>query len=102
MPSVKGIEFPWPVAQMILEHHERLNGSGYPRALTGDEISLEAKILSVADAVEAMVSHLPYRPELGHDNALEGINRNRGMLCYPQAVDVCLRLFREKGFQFNG
>jgi PAS domain S-box-containing protein/putative nucleotidyltransferase with HDIG domain len=97
---VKGIEFPWPVAQMILEHHERLNGSGYPQGLKEDEISIEAKILAVADVVEAMASHRPYRPAVGLDNALEEISENRGTLYDPQAVDVCLRLFREKGFTF--
>lgn len=99
---IKGIEFPWPVSRMILEHHERLNGSGYPQGLKGDEISLEAKILSVADVVEAMASHRPYRPALGRDNALEEISRNRGILYDPQAVDACLQLFREKAFQFDG
>lgn len=99
---IKGIEFPWPVAKMILEHHERLNGSGYPQGLKGDEISLEARILAVADVVEAMASHRPYRPAVGLDNALEEINQNREILYDPQAVDVCLRLFRGKGFQFDG
>jgi PAS domain S-box-containing protein len=95
---IKGIEFPWPVAKMILQHHERLNGSGYPQGLKGDEISLEARILAVADVVEAMASHRPYRPSLGLDTALEEISQNRGVLYDPQAVDICLRLFREKGF----
>ncbi len=99
---IKGIEFPWPVAKMILEHHERLNGSGYPQGLKGGEISLEARILAVADVVEAMASHRPYRPGLGVDKALEEISQNRETLYDPQAVDVCLRLFREKGFQFDG
>ncbi|MCR4331384.1 MAG: PAS domain S-box protein [Sulfuricaulis sp.] len=98
---IKGIEFPWPVAKMILEHHERLNGSGYPQGLKGGEISLEARILAVADVVEAMASHRPYRPGLGVDKALEEISQNRETLYDPQAVDVCLRLFREKGFQFD-
>jgi PAS domain S-box-containing protein/putative nucleotidyltransferase with HDIG domain len=99
---IKGIEFPWPVAKMILEHHERMNGSGYPQGLKGDEISLEARILAVADVVEAMASHRPYRPAVGLENALEEISQNRETLYDPQAVDVCLRLFREKGFQFDG
>lgn len=98
---VKGIDFPWPVAQMILQHHERLNGSGYPQGLKGDEICLEARILAVADVVEAMASHRPYRPGLGTDKALEEISRNRGILYDAQAVDVCLSLFREKGFTFE-
>jgi putative nucleotidyltransferase with HDIG domain len=99
---IKGIEFPWPVAKMILEHHERLNGSGYPQGLKGDEISLEARILAVSDVVEAMASHRPYRPAVGLDSALDEISQNRGTLYDPQAVDVCLRLFREKSFQFDG
>jgi putative nucleotidyltransferase with HDIG domain len=98
---IKGIEFPWPVAKMILQHHERLNGSGYPQGLKGDEISQEARILAVADVVEAMASHRPYRPGLGLDKALEEISQNRGILYDPQAVDSCLRLFREKGFSFE-
>jgi PAS domain S-box-containing protein/putative nucleotidyltransferase with HDIG domain len=98
---IKGIEFPWPVAKMILQHHERLNGSGYPQGLKGDEISQEARILAVADVVEAMASHRPYRPGLGLDKALEEISQNRGILYDPQAVDICLRLFGEKGFSFE-
>lgn len=98
---IKGIEFPWPVAKMILEHHERMNGSGYPQGLKGDEISLEARILAVADVVEAMASHRPYRPAVGLDRALEEISQNREILYDPRAVDVCLRLFREKGFKFE-
>jgi HD-GYP domain-containing protein (c-di-GMP phosphodiesterase class II) len=86
---------------MILQHHERLDGSGYPQGLKGDEISLEARILAVADVVEAMASHRPYRPGLGLDKALEEIRQNRGVLYDPQAVDICLRLFREKGFSFE-
>ncbi len=87
---------------MILELHERLNGSGYPQELKGDEICLEANILAVADVVEAIISHRPYRPALGREKALEEISENRGILYDPQAVDVCLRLFRGKGFQFDG
>lgn len=98
---IKGIEFPWPVAKMILQHHERLNGSGYPQGLKGDEISQEARILAVADVVEAMASHRPYRPGLGLDKALEEISQNRGVLYDPQAVEICLRLFGEKGFSFE-
>jgi PAS domain S-box-containing protein len=98
---IKGIEFPWPVAKMILQHHERLDGSGYPQGLKGEEISLEARILAVADVVEAMASHRPYRPGLGIDKALEEVSRNRGTLYDLQAVDICLRLFREKEFSFE-
>lgn len=98
---IKGIEFPWPVAHMILEHHERLDGSGYPQGLKADEISLEARILAVADTVEAMASHRPYRPALGLDKALDEIRKNRGTLYDPTAADACLRLFTEKGFKFD-
>jgi HD-GYP domain-containing protein (c-di-GMP phosphodiesterase class II) len=86
---------------MILQHHERLDGSGYPQGLKGEEISLEARILAVADVVEAMASHRPYRPGLGIDKALEEVSRNRGTLYDLQAVDICLRLFREKEFSFE-
>lgn len=99
---LKNIEFPCPVAQMVLQHHERLDGSGYPRGLKGGEILPEARILSVADVVEAMASHRPYRPGIGLPAALEEIGRNRGVLYDPDAVDACLRLFREKNYEFNG
>ena len=95
---IKAIEFPWPVARMVLEHHERLDGSGYPNRLQGDAILFEARLLAVADVVESMSSHRPYRPALGTDFALEEIERNRGRLYDATVVDVCLRLFREKGF----
>jgi HD-GYP domain-containing protein (c-di-GMP phosphodiesterase class II) len=95
---LKTVEFPWPIAQIVLQHHERINGSGYPQGLTGDQILMEAKILGVADVVAAMASHRPYRPALGMDEALEEISQNRGILYDPQVVDACLRLFTEKGF----
>lgn len=98
---VKGIEFPWPVAQAVLQHHERLDESGYPAGLSGDEIILEARILAVADVVEAMSSHRPFRPALGIDKALEEISRNRGVLYDAGVVDACLKLFTEKGFKFE-
>jgi len=98
---LKDMEFPWPIAEIVYEHHERLDGSGYPRGLKGVEISLEARILAVADVVEAMSSHRPYRPGLGIDAALAEIAKNSGVLYEPEAVDVCLRLFREKGFTFS-
>jgi len=98
---LKGIDFPWPVAQMILQHHERLDGSGYPSGLKGDEILLEARILIVADVVEAMSSHRPYRPGLGIAVALEEIQRGRGTSFDPLVVDVCMRLFNEKQFDFQ-
>jgi PAS domain S-box-containing protein len=98
---LKDIAFPWPVAQGVLQHHERLDGSGYPSGLTAEEITPEAKILAVADVVEAMASHRPYRPALGNDKALEEITRNRGKLYDPDAVDVCVRLLTEKDFRFD-
>ena len=97
---VKDIVFPWPVIDMIVQHHERLNGSGYPKGLKGDEINLEARIIAVADVVEAIASHRPYRPSLGIDKALEEISKNRGKLYDTQVVDCCLSLFKENKFQF--
>jgi len=96
---LKDIDFPWPVARVILQHHERLDGSGYPNGIKGDEILLEARILSVADVVEAMATHRPYRPSLGIGPALEEISVNRGVLYDPGVVDICLGLFREKGYR---
>lgn len=82
----------------MLQHHERFDGSGYPQGLKGEEISLGARIISVADTIEAMSSHRPYRPGLGLDNALEEITRQRGIQFDPQVVDACLALFREQGY----
>lgn len=96
-----GIDFPWPVAEMVLQHHERMDGSGYPNGLKGDDIPLESRILAVADVVDAMTSHRPYRAGLGIDKALEEIERNRGTYYDPLVVDACLRLFREKGFKYT-
>jgi putative nucleotidyltransferase with HDIG domain len=98
---LKNIDFPWPLDQMILQHHERMDGSGYPQGLSEKKILLEAKILAVADVVEAMATHRPYRAALGIDLALEEITKNRGIWYDPEAVDICLRLFREKGFTFD-
>jgi len=98
---LKKIDFLWPIAEIVLQHHEKINGSGYPRGLKGDEILLEARIICVADVVEAMSSHRPYRPALGIDAALNEINKNKGILYDPEVVDVCLRLFKEKGFKFE-
>lgn len=95
---LKDVASPWPLAQIVYQHHERMNGSGYPRHLKGDEILLEARILAVADVVEAMASHRPYRPALGIDKALEEIEINRGLLYDTAVVDACLRLFREKDY----
>jgi PAS domain S-box-containing protein/putative nucleotidyltransferase with HDIG domain len=98
---LKDIEFPWPIARMVLEHHERMNGSGYPNGLTGDKLLPESRILAVADVVEAMATYRPYRAALGLSAALEEIAKNRGILYDPDAVDACLRLFREKGFSIK-
>ena len=95
------MESPWPLAEIVYQHHERMDGSGYPRNLKGDAILMEARIMAVADVVEAMASHRPYRPALGVDAALEEIEDNKGTLYDAHVVDVCLRLFREKGFQLK-
>jgi putative nucleotidyltransferase with HDIG domain len=96
---LKDVEFPWPLAEIVHQHHERMDGSGYPRNLKGDEICVEARIMAVADVVEAMVSHRPYRRALGIEAALEEIEGNRGILYDHTVADACLQLFREKGFQ---
>jgi PAS domain S-box-containing protein len=98
---VKDIQFSQPIAQMVLQHHERLDGSGYPQRLKGGQILIEAQILGVADVVEAMSSHRPYRPGLGMDAALEEIAKNRGVLYDPAVVDSCLALFRDNLFSFD-
>ena len=98
---LKKIEFPWPVAQIVLQHHERLDGSGYPQGLSGKDILMKARILAVADVVEAMASFRPYRPARGIDKALEEISQNRGILYDADAVDTCLKLFTENGFEFE-
>lgn len=97
---LKGIDFPWPVAQMVLQHHERLDGSGYPRGLKGDDIIVEARVLAVADVIEAMASHRPYRPGLGIDKALGEIEGGAGRIYDANASTEALRLFREKGYSF--
>jgi len=98
---LKSIDFTYPVAQIVLHHHERINGSGYPNQLKEDEILLEAKIIGVADVVEAMSSHRPYRPALGIDVALDEIIQNKGILYDPEVVAACVKLFREKGFKLE-
>lgn len=98
---VKDIAFPWPVAHIVLQHHERLDGSGYPEGLVGDAILPEARILAVADVVEAVCSLRPYRPALGVEKALEEIRKGRGLRYDARAVDACTRLFREGRFSFK-
>ncbi len=98
---LKTIEFPWPIAQMILQHHERMDGSGYPSGISGEAILLEARILAVSDVVEAMASYRPYRPALGIDEALKEISNKKGSLYDTGVVDACLRLFNEKGFHLE-
>ena len=98
---LKDIEFPWDIATMVLQHHERLDGSGYPQGVTGERILLEARILTVADVVEAMASHRPYRPSLGLDKALEEIGDKKGRFYDPNVVDACFRLFSENKFTFK-
>jgi len=96
---LKSITFPWPVAEIVLQHHERLDGSGYPQGLKGDAILLEAKILAVADVVEAMASHRPYRPALGIDAALQEIKQQQGKLYDSSVVEACVQLFADD-FEF--
>jgi PAS domain S-box-containing protein/putative nucleotidyltransferase with HDIG domain len=97
---LKKIEFPWPVARTVLQHHERWNGSGYPHGIRGEDILLEARILAVADVMEAMSSHRPYRPTVGADKALDEITRNSGILYDPAVAKACVTAFTEAGFKF--
>jgi putative two-component system response regulator len=96
---LKQIEFPWPLADVILQHHERLNGSGYPQGLTEGDIMLQARILAVADVFETIASHRPYRPSLGLDHAIDELNRNSGVLYDPAVVGSCLRIIKQERFQ---
>jgi len=98
---LKNIDFPWPVAEIVLQHHERLDGSGYPNGLKNGQILMEARVLGVADVVEAMSSHRPYRASLGKDKALEEIKKNKGILYEPEAVDACVELISKKGYEFK-
>lgn len=98
---LKSIDFPWPIAEIVLQHHERLDGSGYPRGLKDGDIRIESRILGLSDVVESMGSHRPYRPTLGMERALAEIRRNRGTLYDPEVVDACLRLFEEGRFAFE-
>ncbi|MCX5839080.1 MAG: PAS domain S-box protein [Deltaproteobacteria bacterium] len=98
---LKDVESPWPLADIVYQHHERMDGSGYPRNLKGEELLMEARIMAVADVVESMASHRPYRPALGVNAAMEEIENNKGTLYDAGVTDACLRLFREKGFQLE-
>jgi HD-GYP domain-containing protein (c-di-GMP phosphodiesterase class II) len=98
---MKDVESPWPLAQIVYQHHERMNGTGYPRNLKGDEIIMEARIMAVADVIEAMASHRPYRAALGIDAALAEIEKNKGTHYDNTVADACLRLFRERGYQLS-
>ena len=97
---IKRIEFPWPIADIILQHHERLDGSGYPNSLKGKDIVLEARILAIADVVEAMSSHRPYRPALGINQALKEIKKGKGKLYDREVVESCVKIITKKGFKF--
>ena len=97
---LKDVDFPWPIADIVLQHHERLDGSGYPEGLKGDKIKLEAKILGVADVIEGITYHRPYRAGLGLENAIEEITKNRGILYDPEIVDIAIRILKNKSFKF--
>jgi HD-GYP domain-containing protein (c-di-GMP phosphodiesterase class II) len=97
---LKNVESPWPLAEIVYQHHERMDGSGYPRGLAGEAILPEARIMAVADVVEAMASYRPYRPALGLEKALAEIENHRGTLYDADAVDACLKLFRDKSYRF--
>ena len=97
---LKKVDFPWPVAEIVFQHQEKIDGSGYPRGLKGDEICIEAKILGSANVVEAMSSYKSYRPALSIDEALAEIAENKNILFDPEVVDTCLKLFKEKSFKF--
>ncbi len=98
---LSGLNFPWPVAEIVLQHHERVNGSGYLGGLKGKEILFESRIIAVADVVEAMSSHRPYRPALGIDLALEEIMDNKGILYDTKVADACYTQFKLQGFKFD-
>ena len=98
---LKNLDFPWPVAETVLQHHERLDGSGYPIGISGEDIILEARILCVADVVESMISHRPYRPALGVEKALQEIVSNKGVLYDPDVTDACSKLSSNGGFKLD-
>ena len=96
--TLKDVPFPTPVAEIIRQHHERMDGSGYPQGLRGDAILPEARVLAVADVIESMASHRPYRPAVGLDAALDEVVKNRGTLYAPEVVDAAVRLINDKGY----
>jgi len=98
---LKNIDFPWPIAEIVYQHHERLDGSGYPRGLSGDSIIIESRIIAVADVIEAMASHRPYRPSMGIDMALDEISKHQGLLYDKDVVDTCLMIFRDEGYTID-
>ncbi len=98
---LKDIDFPWDISRIVHQHHEKMDGSGYPQGMSGEHIILEARILMVADVVEAMASHRPYRPALGIEKALEEIKKNSGLSYDPDVVDACVNLFSEKGYNLE-
>lgn len=98
---LKSIDFSCPIAQITLQHHERINVSGYPNRLNGEEILMDTKIIEVADVVEAMYSHRPYRPALGTDKAIKEIYKNKGTIYEPEVMDLCINLFKKKDFTFD-
>ncbi len=95
---LKDVEFPWPVAQILLQHHEKIDGSGYPDGISGDNILIESRIFAVANDFEEIACDQPYRPSLGIEKAIEEIEKNRGILYDSEVVEACLKLFRQKGF----
>jgi HD-GYP domain-containing protein (c-di-GMP phosphodiesterase class II) len=99
--NYEALGFPWPIADIVVQHHERLDGSGYPAGLKSGTILPEANIIAVADVVEAMSSHRTYRPAHGIDKAIAEITQNKGVLYDAAVVDHCIRLFKEKGFSFE-
>lgn len=98
---LKKVDFPWPIAEIVFQHQEKIDGSGYPRGLKGDEILIEAKILGVANVVEAMSSYKSYRPALSIDESLAEISKYKNILFDPEVVDTCIKIFKEKGFKFK-
>lgn len=98
---LRKVDFPWPIAEIVFQHQEKIDGSGYPRGLKGDEICIEAKILGVANVVEAMTSYRSYRPAISIDESLAEISKNKNILFNPEVVDACIKLFKEKEFKFE-